>query len=40
MFVFGIDMPVAAVFLIIFLLQIIIIIELILLWRKHDNRRN
>lgn len=40
MYVFGIEIPVTAVFLAIFILQIIITIELIILRRRHDNRRN
>jgi hypothetical protein len=40
MYLFGIEMPVTAIFLIIFILQIIILIELVILWRRHDRRRN
>jgi hypothetical protein len=40
MYAFGIEIPVAAVFLTIFILQIIITIELIILRRRHDRRRN
>jgi hypothetical protein len=39
MYAFGIEIPVAAIFLAIFTLQIIITIELIIL-RRHDHRRN
>jgi len=39
MYAFGIEIPVAAIFLTIFILQIIITIELIIL-RLHGHRRN
>jgi len=40
MYTFGIDIPATAIFVIIFILQIIIIMELYILWRRHGHRRN
>lgn len=40
MYTFGIDIPVTAVFLIMLILQITIIIELVILWRKNGHRRH
>ncbi len=40
MYVFGIDIPITLIFLFILATQIIIIIELLILRRKHDRRRN
>jgi hypothetical protein len=40
MYIFGTDIPITAIFLILFILQIIIITELYILWRKHGHRRN
>lgn len=40
MYVFWIDIPITLIFLFILATQIIIIIELLILRRRHDRRRN